>query len=159
MNGNLQKFERGTFDHLTYNDFKRTIPEKMDEQQIRDLYHDFRKEEVWINNEYQVNIRKDIPAFDDQIILWHLSIKRLDKEPLHDWRDLQQIKNMLVGVDYEAVELYPSESRKVDSANQYHLWVFYKEMSSTEIPVLPFGWTTRYVKEHDIASGAKQRNF
>ena len=54
---------------------------------------------------------------------FHLSIKRIDQQPVHDWRDLQQIKNDLFGVDREAVELYPRESRVVDTANQYHLWV------------------------------------
>jgi hypothetical protein len=37
---------------------------------------------------------------------------------VHDWRDLQRIKNQLVGPECEAVELYPAESRKVDTANQ-----------------------------------------
>jgi hypothetical protein len=41
---------------------------------------------------------------------------------VHDWRDLQRIKNELVGPECEAVELYPAESRLVDTANQYHLW-------------------------------------
>jgi hypothetical protein len=90
--------------------------------------------------------------------MWHLSIKRLDKEPIHDWRDLQEIKNMLVGKQYEAVELYPAESRRVDSANQYHLWCFVQVEGSDEIPVLPFGWDERYVTENPM-EGAKQRKF
>jgi hypothetical protein len=52
----------------------------------------------------------------------HLSIKRRDKLPVHDWRDLQRIKTELLGPECEAVELYPAESRVVDTANQYHLW-------------------------------------
>lgn len=48
----------------------------------------------------------------------HLSIKRVDREVIHDWRDLQAIKNELVGEQFDAVELYPAEDRLVDSANQ-----------------------------------------
>jgi len=51
----------------------------------------------------------------------HLSIKRLDKHPVRDWRHFQRIKNELIGEENEAVELYPAQSRLVDTTNQYHL--------------------------------------
>ena len=54
----------------------------------------------------------------------HLDIKRRDKRHIHDWRDLQRIKNELVGPENEGVEIYPAESRVVDEAHQYNLWVF-----------------------------------
>ena len=50
-----------------------------------------REESVLINSRYQVNIRK----IGDTMV--HLSIKRRDKAPVHDWRDLQRIKNEVVG--------------------------------------------------------------
>lgn len=53
----------------------------------------------------------------------HLSIRRRDRKAVHDWRDLQRIKNDVAGPEREAVELYPAEARMVDTANQYHLWV------------------------------------
>ena len=56
----------------------------------------------------------------------YLSIKRLDLEPIHDWRDLQEIKNQICGKDREGLELYPAEDRVVDTANQYHMFVFGK---------------------------------
>jgi len=71
--------------------------------------------DMYINDTYQVAIR-DMGEF------LHLSIKRLDREPIHDWRELQQIKTELVGPECEAVELYPAESRVIDTANQFHLW-------------------------------------
>lgn len=74
--------------------------------------------EIYINNKYQVNLRRH------PMNLVHLSIKLLTKDPVHDWRDLQQIKNELVGPECEGIELYPAESRLVDGANQYHLWVW-----------------------------------
>ena len=52
----------------------------------------------------------------------YLSIKRLDREPIGDWRAMQKIKNAIVGAEWEAVEIYPAESRLVDTANQYHLF-------------------------------------
>lgn len=53
----------------------------------------------------------------------HLSIKRRDQESCHDWRHFQQIKNELCGKEREAVEIFPAESRLIDTSNQYHLWV------------------------------------
>lgn len=53
----------------------------------------------------------------------HLSIKRNDRKPIRSWADLQWLKNALCGEEAEAVELFPAESRMMDAANQYHLWV------------------------------------
>jgi len=72
---------------------------------------------LFLNDVYQVSMR------DDDSGVTHLSIKRRDQEPIHDWRDLQQIKNELCGFQREGVELYPAQSRVVDTSNQYHLWV------------------------------------
>lgn len=54
----------------------------------------------------------------------HLSIRRNDRQPIREWRDLQRIKDELVGVNHEAIEIFPAKARLVDSANQYHLFVF-----------------------------------
>jgi hypothetical protein len=55
---------------------------------------------------------------------FRLAIKREDKEPIRDWRVLQDIKNAVAGPDCEAIELYPPESEVTDTGNMYHLWVF-----------------------------------
>jgi len=73
---------------------------------------------IFINNIYQVNLEESKDGFVK------LSIKRRDKQAIHDWRDLQRIKNEIVGKEREAFEIYPAESRLVDTANQYWLWVF-----------------------------------
>lgn len=65
----------------------------------------------------------------------HLSIKRFDRAPIHDWRVMQEIKNKILGPEHEAVELYPAESRLTDTANQYHLWCF-KDAAAR----FPFGY-------------------
>lgn len=115
------------------------------------LHHDIIQEgfqEVWVNSRYQVYVRN----FDGPVgPMKHLSIKRLDKLPIHDWRDLQRIKNEILGPEEEAVELYPAERRLVDSANQYHLFCFIGKEA-------PFGYTTRLVGEGS-SGGAIQRPF
>jgi len=52
----------------------------------------------------------------------HLWIKHRDGRPMI-WRDMQRIKNELVGYDRVAVEVYPSTADLVDVADMYHLWV------------------------------------
>lgn len=70
----------------------------------------------FVNDVYRVKMRKTPPIV-------HLDISRHDGQPICKWRDLQQIKNELVGPECEAVNLFPAESRLVDTAHQYHLWV------------------------------------
>ena len=83
-------------------------------------------------------------------------IKRRDKAPVHDWRDLQVIKNLIVGPEHEGFEIYPAESRLVDTANQYHVFVFLDPKVR-----LPVGFRTREVTgaEQAAAVGARQRDF
>lgn len=87
-------------------------------------------------------------------IVW-LSIKRIDREPMHDWRELQRIKNEIIGAEIEAVEIYPAESRVVDTSNQYHLWCFVDGFK------LPFGYKNRVMIEHPerhpMAPNSRQR--
>lgn len=76
--------------------------------------------EVWTNGEYEVFVYYGDDGRRGSV--W-LSIKRMDREIINDWRHKQQIKNEVLGSEREAVELYPRESRVVDNANQYHLYV------------------------------------
>ena len=84
----------------------------------RDLF------DIYKNSRYTVMTRviKSTAEGDPDIV--HLSIKRNDKAPILKWRDLQRIKNDLVGPECEAVQIFPAESRLVDTSNQYHLYVF-----------------------------------
>jgi len=77
---------------------------------------------MFLNDVYQVNVRRMDKSYHGSPVIW-LSIKRRDKQPCHDWRDFQEIKNQIVGPECEGIELYPAESRVADTANQYHLWV------------------------------------
>jgi len=94
----------------------------------------------YANNRYHVAIWEDGTP-DHPYGEWcHLSIKDHDRSARHDWRDFQRIKNELVGPEYEAIEIYPAESRLVDTCNQYHLYVF-----RTWRP--PMGFSSRLVAE------------
>lgn len=110
---------------------------------------------LWMNDKYQVAIYR--PDKNTGLVdagwppMIHLSIKRLDKKPINDWREMQEIKNELVGPEHEAVELFPAESRKVDLANQYHLWVFANPEHR-----FPFGFASRAV-QYESVGGAEQR--
>ena len=110
-------------------------------------------DQIFVNGKYQVNIcpATQLEGWPEMI---HLSIKRLDKQPVHDWRELQQIKNELVGPEHEAVELYPAESRLVDAANQFHLWVFAKAAPEAGFG---FGFFEGRVTTNRSVGGAVQR--
>jgi len=71
----------------------------------------------WRNDLYQVQVRE----YGETGV--HINIRRIDGAPcIRDWRHFQQIKNEILGEECEAVELYPAESRKVDTSNKYHLF-------------------------------------
>ena len=99
------------------------------------------------NSIYQVSIQEQ----DTDGWVW-LSIVRRDREAVHDWRDLQRIKNEVCGPEREAVEIYPAESRLVDTNNQYHLWVLPPGVQ------FPAGYTAREVGDR-IVGAHKQRPF
>ncbi len=122
-------------------------------EQAKQYYNEMYNCEVWKNDLYEVRVFRGSNA--DWLVhekLWqgsmdYLSIKRIDKKAIHDWRHLQLIKNELVSEHREAIELYPKESRLMDTANQYHLFVFPKDYS------IPLGWNTRNVNYESQEGG------
>ncbi|MEP6667653.1 MAG: hypothetical protein ABJF10_00785 [Chthoniobacter sp.] len=77
-----------------------------------------RESASWItyrNNIYLVVIEMTSP-------LIHACIRRHDRRPCTDWNHMQQIKSELIGPEHEAVELFPAESRLINTTNEYHLW-------------------------------------
>jgi len=104
--------------------------------------------EVWLNDIYQVAVHR-------WSLDWiQLNIRRRDGGPiLRDWRHFQRIKNEVVGEQHEACEIYPAESRLVDTANKFHLWVHADPTFS-----FPFGWQEREVSyESGDTHGTRQR--
>jgi hypothetical protein len=79
-------------------------------------------DEQFGNRQYTVVRRQLEPDKGLAGPLW-LRVNRNDFKAIRDWRDLQRVKNELVGGEREAVELFPAESRRVDAENTFHLWV------------------------------------
>jgi hypothetical protein len=112
--------------------------------------------EYWINDIYQVALRR-LAVAPGSTPMIHLNIRRRDGKPiLRDWRHFQRIKNELIGEECEAVEIYPAESRLNDTSNKYHLWCFADPAFR-----LPFGMTRRDVIDADdaVRPGHRQRRI
>jgi hypothetical protein len=90
---------------------------------------------IYVNDTYRVRVRRTAPYI-------HIAIGRHDHQPCTNWRDFQRIKNELVGPEYEAVELFPAESRLMDTENEYHLYVLADPQQR-----FPFGFERRAVME------------
>jgi hypothetical protein len=109
-----------------------------------------RSDEVWLNDRYTVIVYR---RQDGTVEC--LSIRRNDRGAVRDWRHMQKIKNELAGPETEAFQIFPAESRLVDSANQTWLWVLRPGMQ------IPAGFTERSIgsPEEAAAIGARQRDF
>lgn len=124
------------------------IPEDQIDRHIKDACEC----PVFRNNKYQCSVHEQDPLGEGFPALWHLSIKRLDKEPIFDWRHIQNIKNDIIGPEHEGVQLFPAESRKVDGANQYHLFVLKDDKIR-----FPFGFHEGRKVSDEAQGGGKQR--
>jgi|SRR5579872_412026 len=77
----------------------------------------------WMNDLYCVNVRRYPDGWPLGGGQWaSLGISTCDGSPRHDWREFQLIKNEICGPEWEAIELYPAESRLLDPSNYYILW-------------------------------------
>ena len=117
------------------------------------------KEEIWVNEKYQVAAH----GFEhpDLGLCLQINIRRRDGGVIfRDWRDFQQIKNQLAGPESEGLEIYPAESRKVDTSNKYHIWCVLNDPAQPDKSKrIPFGWYDRDVLDQsdtDLA-GTRQR--
>lgn len=126
-------------------------PENYD-QYIKDFADG--KYKMMVNSLYTVHMRYLNDERKEEGAIW-LSIRHNDRKAIHDWRHFQRIKNELTGVEREGIEIYPRESRMVDEANTYHLWILDAKDS------VPFGFNERRVGDSEQAEsiGAGQRDF
>ena len=119
----------------------------LDEEEAKCLF--------FINRLYQVSMTRTlVDWFGVEKDIVQLCIRRRDGAMVWDWRHFQQIKNELCGEEVEALQLFPAESRKVDTSNKWHLWVV------ADGTRMPFGWQHRDVQD-DIhgksVAGLRQR--
>ena len=109
-----------------------------------------RKEEKW--QHFKNDLYRSIINETNSGGYTEVSITRHDQKAIHNWRHFQRIKNDLFGEEREAVELYPAESRLMDTANTYWLYILPEGMK------VPFGFEDRHVTE-DMACGSVQEAF
>jgi hypothetical protein len=75
-----------------------------------------------------------------------LEIIPRDGLPVRRWRDLQRVKNEIMGPQREAVEIFPGENRLHGlEVNAFDLWV------APEGQRFPFGWTARLADQVDAS--------
>lgn len=119
----------------------------LDEEEAKCLF--------FINSLYQVSMsRVYVDWFGEPKDIIQLCIRRRDGAMIWDWRHFQQIKNELCGEECEGLQLFPAESRKVDTSNKWHIWVV------ADGTRMPFGWQQRDVQDdiHGKAvGGLRQR--
>ena len=95
--------------------------------------------EIWQNLYYSCSVRRfatGFPLGEGPFLI--LGITHVSQRAIHDFRDLQRIKNDICGPEWEGVELYPAESRLVDPSNCFYLWCVPKG-------VIPWGLPQRRV--------------
>jgi hypothetical protein len=101
--------------------------------------------DYYVNHLYQVQVQ---PTGPDNMMT-AICIRRRDgAADLRDWRHFQQIKNEVCGPEREGFELYPAESRKVDTSNKWHIFVLPEGVIMQGI-----GWTERDVQYDDSNKG------
>lgn len=140
-------------DRLPYGKWEKALLSNAQIATLRENGKEHIPEEIWINGRYEVWVHRDVNYDGNWPKMHWLSIKRIDKEPIRSWRDLQRIKNDIIGDEHEALELFPAESRLVDTSNQYHLFVL-----ADKTLRFPIGYMNRLVAdEHD--GGFKQATW
>lgn len=91
--------------------------------------------ECWENSRYYCSVRRFKKGwFIKNRPYVVIGISNADESARHDWRDFQAIKNDIVGRDWEAVELYPAESRLKDPSNRFYLWCCEKGLLDFGLP-------------------------
>jgi len=136
-----------------YEELVRKTGKSMEE--IEKTYRSLMDDDHYRNDIYHVILRR-MPMQSNMSgpDMIHISVKRHDQEAIFDWRDMQRIKNQLLSDEHEAVQLFPAESRMVDTANQYHMWA-YDDVDFR----WPIGWDEGVVKLDEVEGLTGQREF
>ena len=97
------------------------------------------------NNLHFVTANKCFKSGDDKYIIFliegkkykHLKVTRTDDKPIHNYLDMQEIKNLILGDDVFAVEIYPPKKDFVNGSNTYHLWSWDNMVDIPNLKELP----------------------
>lgn len=108
--------------------------------------------DVWANDRYVACVERR-PDGPHRSTVRSISVHRRDRKPIRDWRHMQAIKNDIAGYEAEAVELFPADSRLMDTSNEYWLWCLPPGEQ------FEMGFTVRKVATPEEAArvGARQR--
>lgn len=75
--------------------------------------------DAYVNLVMSVQVSTHLTGWGEIVHLW---IRRHDQQPMI-WRDMQRVKNELVGEHRVGIEVYPPSTDVIDQANIYHLWI------------------------------------
>jgi hypothetical protein len=79
-------------------------------------------DEYWGNDTYSVTLRRRPDKVFGTDLMIQLGINRYDGTACHDWRDFRRSRTSSPAPECEAFELYPAESRLLDTSNYDTLW-------------------------------------
>jgi len=144
---------------ITWTKFQEVKPESMITKQTDMREYDavvMAGIRMFANSRYQVLVRNVSTPIG---VLIQLSIRANNNTAKHDWRDFQRIKNELLGPEIEGVELYPAESRLVDTSNQFYMYCIPPKVIDGKIinERWPFGFQERLVSDQSYRGMNKQR--
>lgn len=89
----------------------------------------------WENGLYNVTVRAYGSGFYIKNAAYViLGICNRNHTAHHDWREFQQIKNMLVDPEWVGLEQYPAESNLKDPSNQFYMWCVPKSIIGWGLP-------------------------
>ena len=84
------------------------------------------------NNYYFIFVYDDVPTTGGNAI--RVLIRANDQKPIKNhWAEIQNIKNELFGSETLAIEYFPPETKLVDKANIYWIWIFPEGVIPTPI--------------------------
>lgn len=52
----------------------------------------------------------------------HIRVIRNDNKPICNWMDMQEIKDLLIGKNKIAIQVFPRSQDMINNGNTYHLW-------------------------------------
>lgn len=109
----MMKLPENEFQEISQDEIYSITPNKMKKGPDR----------VWRNNHYVVQLyRKNTIYFG--VLMDKIMIRRNDAEPIREWHCLQRVKNQICGEETMAIQIFPEQSKLVDVANMY--WLFIK---------------------------------
>jgi len=137
-----------------------SLPVEDQEKLAEESYQYQTRSQKWENSKYKVTFDKQCdhihPNWPENLACWYISFSMKDGGHMLDWREIQDMKNQVVGEKHEAVMLFPTDNRCMDTVNQFHLYIIGDE--GVEFPV---GWQCpkSVTDETDGKADCKQRKL